>query len=79
MITTNTGWGNPTVAGTSAVSATVRQATASDMSSVGAFSIPGGSADSAMVVTLPAGSYTLQLSGVNGTSGVGLVEVYLMP
>jgi outer membrane protein assembly factor BamB len=79
VITTNTGWGNPSVAGPSSVSATVRQATASDMSAVGAFAIPAGSADSAMVVTLPAGSYTLQLSGVNGTSGVGLVEVYLIP
>jgi outer membrane protein assembly factor BamB/subtilisin family serine protease len=79
VITTNTGWGNASVAGPSSVSASVRQATASDMSNVGAFSLPAGSADSAMVVTLPAGSYTLQLSGVNGTSGVGLVEVYLMP
>ena len=39
-----------------------------------------GSADTAlMAVTLPAGSYTLQLSGQNGASGVGLVEVYVIP
>ena len=38
-----------------------------------------GSADAAMMVTLPAGSYTLQLSGVGGSTGVGLVEVYLLP
>jgi hypothetical protein len=31
-----------------------------------------------MVATLPAGAYTLQLSGVNGTTGVGLIEVYLI-
>jgi hypothetical protein len=49
------------------------------MTAVGAFGFNTGSADSAMVATLPAGSYTLQLGGVNGTSGVGLVEVYLMP
>jgi len=30
-------------------------------------------------LTGPAGSYTLQLSGVNGSTGVGLVEVYLIP
>jgi hypothetical protein len=32
-----------------------------------------------MVATLPAGSYTLELGGANGSTGVGLVEVYLMP
>jgi hypothetical protein len=32
-----------------------------------------------MVATLPPGSYTLQLSGVNGSTGVGLVEVYVAP
>jgi probable HAF family extracellular repeat protein len=46
---------------------------------VGAFALPPGSADAAMIFTLPAGSYTAQLSGLNGTTGVGLLEVYLMP
>jgi outer membrane protein assembly factor BamB/subtilisin family serine protease len=45
----------------------------------GAFALPAGSADAAMVATLPAGSYTLQLSGVNASTGIGLVEVYLLP
>jgi probable HAF family extracellular repeat protein len=46
---------------------------------VGAFALAPGSADVAMIFTLPAGSYTAQLSGQNGTTGVGLLEVYLMP
>jgi probable HAF family extracellular repeat protein len=46
---------------------------------VGAFALPTGSADAATIATLPPGSYTVQLSGQNGTTGVGLVEVYLIP
>jgi hypothetical protein len=33
-------------------------------------------AESVIIATLPAGNYTAVLSGVNNTSGVGLVEVY---
>ena len=44
--------------------------------SVAAFALPSGSKDAALVVTLPAGSYTAVLSGVNGATGNGLVEVY---
>jgi outer membrane protein assembly factor BamB len=62
----NTGWG-----GDPALSAAFTAA--------GAFPLPAGSADAAMISTLPAGSYTLELSGQNGTSGVGMVEVYLIP
>ena len=42
----------------------------------GAFALPPGSRDAALVVTLPPGSYTAQVSGVGGTTGVALVEVY---
>ena len=79
LIASDTGWGNAPLPGASTVAATVRKATASDMTAVGAFSLTAGTADSAMVATLPAGSYTLELSGANGSMGVGLVEVYLMP
>ncbi|MCX6956672.1 MAG: hypothetical protein NTV51_31475, partial [Verrucomicrobia bacterium] len=43
---------------------------------VGAFPLPVGSKDAAMVVTLGPGSYTVQLSGVASTTGVGLIEIY---
>ena len=47
--------------------------------SVGLPSLPATSLDSALLVTLPTGVYTVQLSGVNGTTGVGLLELYEMP
>lgn len=46
---------------------------------VGAFPLPTNSADAAMVTIIPPGSYTVQLSGQNGTTGIGLLEVYLVP
>ena len=63
LIQSNQGWGNG-------------NATAAIMSSVGAFPLLPGSADSALVVTLPAGAYTAQVSGVGGTTGLALLEVY---
>jgi hypothetical protein len=65
-IQSNAGWNN-NPALTAAFAAT------------GAFALPPGSADAAMIATLPAGSYTLQLSGLNGSTGIGLVEVYVIP
>lgn len=76
LIASNTGWGTSVQAGTSKVAATYRLATAADMSAVGAFSLASGSADSAMVLSLPAGNYTMQVSGAGQTSGVALSEVY---
>jgi kumamolisin len=76
LIASDTGWSNPPVAGTSTSGATYRTATAADMSAVGAFALTAGSADSAMVLTLPIGSYTVQVAGQDFTSGVGLAEVY---
>ncbi|MSU48413.1 MAG: hypothetical protein EXS37_04855 [Opitutus sp.] len=47
---------------------------------VGAFALPGGSRDSAIVATLNAGrSYTVQVSGLNGGVGEALIEVYEVP
>ena len=44
----------------------------------GAFAWPAGSRESALLVTLEPGNYTAQVSGKNGGTGVGLVEVYEM-
>ena len=46
---------------------------------VGAFGLPAVAKDSAMLVTLAPGSYTAQVSGVGGTTGVALVEIYEVP
>ena len=47
--------------------------------SVGAFALGAGSRDAALIVSLPPGSYTAQVSGVNNTTGVALIEVYDLP
>lgn len=44
---------------------------------LGAFDLPAGSHDAALVLTLPAGApYTVHVSGVDHTTGEALVEVY---
>ena len=51
-------------------------------SSVGAFALNPGSRDAALIVSLPPGSYTAQVSGVGtgaAAQGVALVEVYELP
>jgi hypothetical protein len=42
----------------------------------GAFPLPTNSNDAACLVTLPPGAYTVQVSGVNQTTGAALIEVY---
>ncbi len=65
-VATNTGWS------TGSNAASVASATAT----VGAFALPSGSADCALLLTLQPGSYTAVVSGVGGTTGVALVEAY---
>ncbi len=44
--------------------------------SAGAFALQAGRADAALVATLPAGAWTIQVNGADGGAGVVLVEVY---
>lgn len=46
---------------------------------VGAFPLAASSHDAALITYLPAGSYTVQLSGVGDTTGEGMIEVYELP
>ena len=46
---------------------------------VGAFALPAASRDAAVLETLQPGQYTVQVSGVGGTTGVAIVEVYEVP
>lgn len=62
VVAENEDWG--TAAGVSTTAA-----------SVGAFALPAGSRDAAVVVSLAPGAYTAQV-GDNGGDGIGLVEVY---
>jgi hypothetical protein len=45
----------------------------------GAFALAAGSRDAALIANLAPGGYTVELSGVGGATGVGLIEVYEMP
>ena len=46
---------------------------------VGAFALPDGSNDAALVATLPPGNYTVQVAGEKASGGVVLVEIYELP
>ncbi len=69
VINQNDNWGT---AGDAALITSAAQTT-------GAFALAAGSKDSALLITLPAGSYTVTVNGVNATTGVALVEVYELP
>jgi hypothetical protein len=45
----------------------------------GAFKLTDGSKDSAMVVTLLPGAWTVQVSGASSGTGLALIEVYALP
>jgi hypothetical protein len=65
----NNDWGSADNAGAVTTAAT----------RVGAFTFPSGSKDAALLVTLPAGAYTVQVTGTSNTTGVALIEFYEVP
>lgn len=66
LLAENDNWG-----GTAALAAAFAQ--------TGAFALPAASRDAALIVSVPAGSYSAQVSGINATTGVALVEIYELP
>ena len=68
-ILTNTGWSSTVFRGDVAGAAVV----------AGAFALADGSADCAALLTLNPGNYTIQVSGVSGTTGEALAEIYRLP
>lgn len=46
---------------------------------IGAFPFISGAKDAALMVSLPAGGYTVQVSGADGGTGEAIVEVYELP
>ena len=46
---------------------------------VGAFTLEGGSADCALLITLQPGAYTMQIDDTEGETGNVLAEIYLVP
>jgi hypothetical protein len=69
VVATNVGWANNSNAAM----------IASESQAVGAFPLASGSADCALLLSLSPGAYTAIVSGVNGTTGVALVEIYKVP
>jgi hypothetical protein len=49
------------------------------MAQVGAFALPASSKDATLLTTLQSGSYSVQVAGGTGASGLVLVEVYEVP
>jgi hypothetical protein len=68
-IGTNTGW---TTGGN-------RADLSGAAAAVSAFPLAANSADSALLFDAAPGAYTIQISGVNGTTGEALVEIYVLP
>lgn len=69
VVTRNSGWTVGPEPGAIAAAA----------SKVGAFALPAGSADSALLAYFTPGAYTAQLTGPGGASGNALIEVYEVP
>lgn len=78
VVATIDGWNLLPSAGNSHVEAGLQAATISVLTSAGAFQ-EALDEDSAMVLTLPPGAYTVQVSSASGATGVALVEVYEVP
>jgi hypothetical protein len=76
LVAENNDWGTATVVdGRSVTAEDIREIGAT----LGAFPFDAGSRDSALLLNLPPGNYTLQVSGVGGLTGVALVEAYELP
>jgi hypothetical protein len=67
MIVQNDDWSADSTAASAIIAAA---------SKVGAFPLAAGSKDAAIVVSLAPGLYSAQVSGVNNTIGIALLEVY---
>jgi hypothetical protein len=72
-LASNDNWSVPVASAPNATALTAA------FSAVGAFTLPATSKDAALLTTLPPGGYSVQVSGVNNTTGAALVEVYEIP
>ena len=75
LLAQNAGWGNP-VSVNPAYPAASASGIATAAVTAGASSLTSGSNDSAVLVTLPAGAFTAQITDANGQPGIALIEVY---
>jgi hypothetical protein len=78
VLAQNDNWETPqsTSAGQAVASAAEISAAAG---AAGAFALNAGSRDAAVVLTLPPGSYSAVVSGLNNATGIGLAEIFELP
>ena len=74
VVATNDDWGVPANPSAAAKSELVSAA-----ATVGAFPLPDGSLDAAMIVTIAPGAYTAVVTGADDATGTALVEAYELP
>ena len=78
MIAQNDNWETPQPMANAQSAATDNDLAAAAINA-GAFALTSGSRDSAIIVTLAAGTYTAHVSGAAAQTGVALIEVYELP
>jgi hypothetical protein len=78
VLAQNDNWGTPQPINATQTAATPADITAA-AAATGAFPLVSGTRDAAIVITLMPGEYSAVVSGVNNTTGAGLVEVYEIP
>jgi uncharacterized delta-60 repeat protein len=78
LVAENTSWGMQIVAGPYQNDVTEADIVAAD-TSAGAFALSVGSADTALIASLPPGAYTFQVTSASNATGEALGEVYELP
>ena len=75
LIAQNDDWGIPQPLSASQTMASAAELAAS-ATATGAFALPNGGKDAAVLLTLEPGTYSAVMSGANHTTGAGIIEVY---
>lgn len=78
IVARNNDWQTGDPVNAQQTAATAAEITAAE-AKVGAFSLPAGSHDAALIVTLPPGAYSAVVTAPDGKSGTALAEVYQLP
>jgi uncharacterized delta-60 repeat protein len=75
LLARNAGWGNPLTVNAAYPAANPSQISAAS-TAAGASALSAGGNDSAVILSVPAGAYSIQVTDANGQPGFTLVEVY---
>jgi uncharacterized delta-60 repeat protein len=78
LVAQNRSWASQIVSGPYQVGADAASIAATD-ASVGAFALASGSADTALIASLPPGAYTFEVTSASNSAGQALGEVYELP